>query len=255
MVPDRRGTALWCGVHTPARGGGGGLTARTATEGGGVDRSSTGGGIPRRFSAVGPVLRRGGGGEARAGAGDHRGGVNLTGGGLGRPVCGAVAGVHGGEVAGEAVVFNRGVEECLVTVSVWRSSSTRLIQPKFTWEGRTRLTGATGKCGGASSIGSGRSGGDGRSWCGGNGARAAPFIGARERERDGGGSERRRARHDGGNGANGDWDGSGRRGVRGRLGYSGRVIAEAGASLNGEATGRETVGGERAGEAWAGRRC
>jgi hypothetical protein len=41
-------------------------------------------------------------------AGDHGGGVNLTGGGLGRPVRGAVAGVHGGEVAGEAVGCNRG---------------------------------------------------------------------------------------------------------------------------------------------------
>jgi hypothetical protein len=57
---------------------------------------------------VGPVLRRGGSGEARAGAGDHGGGVNLTGGGLGRPVRGAVAGVHGGEVAGAAVGCNRG---------------------------------------------------------------------------------------------------------------------------------------------------
>jgi hypothetical protein len=180
-----------------------------------VDRSSTGGGILRWFSAMGPVLWRGSGGEARAGAGDYRGGVNLTDGGLGRPVRGAVAGVHGGEVAGEAVGCNRGGEGCLVTVSVWRSSSTRLIRPKFTWEGRTGLIGATGKCGGARSIGSGRSGGDGRSWCGGNGARAAPFIGARERERDGGDGERRRARHDGGNGANVDWDGSGRRGVRG----------------------------------------
>jgi hypothetical protein len=63
--------------------------------------------------------------------------------------------------------------------------------------------------------------------------------------------ELRRARHDGENGANGDWDGSGRRGVRGRLGHSGGVVAEAGASLNGEATGREALGGERAGEAWA----
>ena len=35
-------------------------------------------------------------------------------------------------------------------------------------------------------------------------------------------------------------------GVRGRLGYSGGVVAEAGASLNGEATERE---------AWARRRC
>jgi hypothetical protein len=56
---------------------------------------------------VGPVLRRGGDGEARAGAGDHWGGVNLTGGGIGRPVRGAVAGAHGGEVAGEAVGCNR----------------------------------------------------------------------------------------------------------------------------------------------------
>jgi hypothetical protein len=43
--------------------------------------------------------------------------------------------------------------------------------------------------------------------------------------------------------------------VRGRLGYSGGVVAEAGASLNVEATGREAVGDERASEAWAGRRC
>jgi hypothetical protein len=97
-----------CGAGPTCQRGGKGLTARTTTEGGGIDRSSTDGGIPRRFSAVGPVPRRGGGGEARAGAGVHRGGVNLTGGGLGRPVRGAVAGVHGGEVAGEAVGCNRG---------------------------------------------------------------------------------------------------------------------------------------------------
>ena len=36
--------------------------------------------------------------------------------------------------------------------------------------------------------------------------------------------------------------------MRGRLGYSGGVVAEAGASVNGEATGREVVGGERAGD-------
>jgi hypothetical protein len=56
---------------------------------------------------VGPVPRQGGGGVARAGAGDHWGGVNLTGGGLGRPVRGAVTGVHSGEVAGEVVGCNR----------------------------------------------------------------------------------------------------------------------------------------------------
>jgi hypothetical protein len=45
----------------------------------------------------------------------------------------------------------------------------------------------------------------------------------------GGDGEHRRARHDGGNGANTDWDGSGRlRGVRGRLKHSGGVVAEAG---------------------------
>jgi hypothetical protein len=100
-------------------------------------------------------------------------------------------------------------------------------------------------------IRSGGGRGVGRSWCGEDRARAVPFIGARGRERDGGDDERRRAHHDGGNGANGDWDGSGRRGVRGRLGHSGGEVAEAGASLNSVATGREAIGGERAGEAWA----
>jgi hypothetical protein len=55
---------------------------------GGVGRGSTACEIPRRFSVVGPVLRRGSGGEARAGVGGHEGGVNLTGGGLGWPVHG-----------------------------------------------------------------------------------------------------------------------------------------------------------------------
>jgi hypothetical protein len=40
--------------------------------------------------------------------------------------------------------------------------------------------------------------------------------------------------------------------VRGRLGYSGGVVAEAGASVNGEATGREAIGGERAGDGMGG---
>jgi hypothetical protein len=50
---------------------------------------------------------RGNGGEARAGAGDHGGRVNLTGGGLGWPVHGAVVGARGGEVAGEAAERKR----------------------------------------------------------------------------------------------------------------------------------------------------
>jgi hypothetical protein len=101
----RRGTAPWRGAHTPARGVNGVDGHRRR---GGFDRSPADGEIPRRFSAVGPVLRRGGDGEARAGAGDHGGGVNLTGSGLWRPVRGTVAGVHGGEVAGAAVGCNRG---------------------------------------------------------------------------------------------------------------------------------------------------
>jgi hypothetical protein len=40
--------------------------------------------------------------------------------------------------------------------------------------------------------------------------------------------------------------------VRGRLGYIGGVVVEAGASVNGEATGREAVGGERAGDGMCG---
>jgi hypothetical protein len=40
--------------------------------------------------------------------------------------------------------------------------------------------------------------------------------------------------------------------VRGRLGYSGGEVAEAGASVNGEATGRAVVGGKHAGEGMGG---
>jgi hypothetical protein len=42
--------------------------------------------------------------------------------------------------------------------------------------------------------------------------------------------------------------------VRGRLGYYGGVVADAGASVNGEAMGREAVGGERAGDGMGGRK-
>jgi hypothetical protein len=140
---------------------------------------------------------------------------------------------------------------CLVTVSVWRSFEHSLIGLRITRKGERGSPERRGKHGGASLIRSGEGGGFGRSWCGEDGAQAGPFIGARGRERDGGDDKRRRAHHDGGNGANGDWDGSGRRGVRGRLGHSGGVVAEVGARLNGEATGREGLDGERAGEAWA----
>jgi hypothetical protein len=81
-----------------------------------------------------------------------------------------------------------------------------------------------------------------------------PARGVNSADGNGGDGERRRACHHGGNGANSDWDGSGRRGVRGQLEHSGAVVAEASVSLNGEATGREVLGGERADEAWVERR-
>jgi hypothetical protein len=59
-------------------------------------------GARQRFSAGGPVLGGQGGGLARAGVGGHGGGVNLTGGGLGWPIYGEVAGSRGGEVSDEA---------------------------------------------------------------------------------------------------------------------------------------------------------
>ena len=40
--------------------------------------------------------------------------------------------------------------------------------------------------------------------------------------------------------------------MRGRLGYTGGEVAEAGASVNGEATRQEVVGGERAGDGMGG---
>jgi hypothetical protein len=92
-------------ARMPQRGRG--LTTLTATEGGGFRPESGRWRIPRRFSAVGPVLRRGGGGEARAGAGDHGGGANLTGEGLWRSIRGVVAGVRGGDVAGAVAGHNR----------------------------------------------------------------------------------------------------------------------------------------------------
>jgi hypothetical protein len=55
-------------------------------------------------------------------------------------------------------------------------------------------------------------------WCGEDGARAGPFIGAWGRERDGGDGEHRRAHHDGGNGANAIEMARAGGEVRGRLG-------------------------------------
>jgi hypothetical protein len=64
-------TAPWAWAHVPEEGG---LTAWSGDGGGRTSRGSTAGEAPRRFSAGVPVLRRGSGGEARAGVGDHGGG-------------------------------------------------------------------------------------------------------------------------------------------------------------------------------------
>jgi hypothetical protein len=101
----RRGTAQWRG---PARQREGGADGVDDTEEGGARLGSGRRRVPRRFSAVGPVLWRGSGGEARAGEGGHGGGANLTGGGLWRPICGTVAGARGGDAAGGVAGHNRG---------------------------------------------------------------------------------------------------------------------------------------------------
>jgi hypothetical protein len=58
----RRGTARRRGPTSQGRGGANGVGDNGGGEG--LDRGSTGGGDPRRFSTVGPVLRRGSGGGA-----------------------------------------------------------------------------------------------------------------------------------------------------------------------------------------------
>jgi hypothetical protein len=90
------------------------------------------------------------------------------------------------------------------TVRVWRSFEHSLIGQRIAREGEGSSPERRREHGGASSNGSGESSGDGRSWCGEDGVRAGAFIGARGREGDGGDGEHRRARHDGGNGANAD---------------------------------------------------
>jgi hypothetical protein len=91
-----------------------------------------------------------------------------------------------------------------VTVRVWRSFEHSLIGQRIAREGEGSSLERRREHGGVSSNGSGESSGDGRSWCGEDGVRAGAFIGARGREGDGGDGEHRRARHDGGNGANAD---------------------------------------------------
>jgi hypothetical protein len=96
----RRGT----GPHAREREG---RTALTTRRKGGARPGSGRRRVPRRFSAVGPVLWRGGGGEARVGEGGHGGGANFACGGLWRPVRGTVAGARSGDAAGEVTGHNR----------------------------------------------------------------------------------------------------------------------------------------------------
>jgi hypothetical protein len=97
-----------------------------------------------------------------------------------------------------------GGERCLAIVSVWWSSSTKVIRPKATREARTELNGVTGERGGASSIGLGE---EWRRWSGlmwRKRSSGGPFYRRPGGGREGGDDERRRACHDGGDGANGD---------------------------------------------------
>jgi hypothetical protein len=97
-----------------------------------------------------------------------------------------------------------GGDGCVAIVSEWRSSSTKLIRPKATNEERTKLTGVKGERGGVSSIVLGE---EWRRWLGlvwRKRSSGGPFYRRPGGGRKGGDGERRRACHDGGDGANGD---------------------------------------------------
>jgi hypothetical protein len=92
-------------------------------------------------------------------------------------------------------------------------------------------------------------------WCGGTRGSGRSFYRWSGRGNEGWGGERRRAHHDGGDGANATGR-LGQPGVRGRLGHNERVHGanRAGARVNGEATGQAVVGVESAGEGMGGMR-
>jgi hypothetical protein len=194
------GDVAW--AHTSVREGG--LTVRSGDGGGWrtgrLDRRR----CPRRFSAVGPVLRRRSGGEARVVVGGLGGGVNSTSGGPGWPVHGAAAVFAAVRSPARQPSAIGGGERCLAIVSVWRSSNTKVIRPKVTREARTELTEVTGEHGGASSIGLGEKW---RRWAGlvwRKRSSGGPFYRRPGGGGKGGDGERRRACHDGGDGANGN---------------------------------------------------
>jgi hypothetical protein len=106
--PNRAGDGTVARARTPERGRADDVNG---TEGGeGAQPGSGRWRAPRRFSAVGPVLRWGNGGEAWAGDGGHEGGANFACGGLWRPVRGTVVGARGGDAVGEVAGLNRGGE-------------------------------------------------------------------------------------------------------------------------------------------------
>jgi hypothetical protein len=97
-----------------------------------------------------------------------------------------------------------GGDGCIAIVRNWRSSNTRAIRLKATREARTKLTGVKGERGGASSIGLGK---EWRRWPGlvwRKRSSGGPFYRRPGGGRKGGDGEHQRARHDGGDGANGD---------------------------------------------------
>jgi hypothetical protein len=100
---DGGGTALRRGPARQREGG----NSVNGTEGGARARPGAGRRrAPRRFSAVGPVLRWGNGGGAWAVDGGHGGGANFACGGLWWPVRGTAAGAHGGDASGEVAGHN-----------------------------------------------------------------------------------------------------------------------------------------------------
>jgi hypothetical protein len=99
---------------------------------------------------------------------------------------------------------------CLVIVSVWRSFGQSLIEQRKAREGEGSSPEQSREHGGACLNGSGRRavGMAGVVWR--RRGSGGSFYRRLGREGDGGDSEHRRARHECGNGANADWDGSGR---------------------------------------------
>jgi hypothetical protein len=143
-----------------------------------------------------------------------------------------------------------GGDGCIAIVREWRSSNTKAIRLKATREARTKLTGVKGERSGASSI---RLEKEWRRWPGlvwRKRSSGGPFIGAREGEgREGTTSADELAMMAGMEQTATGWLGQAR--GEGWLGYSGGEVAEAGARVNGEETGRRWSAANTPVKAWA----